>query len=260
MMKMSPLALVLTLVAVGFGAGRPALAQSDAAPRPFTVEFSSDNQRLSNNSPDWQETTLRLNRSLDRRQLLEFSLVQSNRFGLRDDQLQALYVHPLTDKLGVTVDASFSPTHNVLPQRSLGLTLNYEFAPAWLAYVGAKNTRYNDVSVAQGLFMVERYISSFSVAAAWRPVQVFGTSTSSQELRGSYYYGDKNVAGLILSSGQEATQVSSTLIALADVKSVALTGRHWVSRDWAFTYVLNSTQQGDFYTRNGLRIGVQHIF
>lgn len=260
MMKKPTLALVLTLGGGGLGAVLPAFAQTDEAPRPFTVELSSDKQRLSNNSPDWQETTLRLNRSLGQRQLVELSLVQSNRFGLRDDQLQAVYAQALTDKSGVTVDASFSPTHNFLAQRSLGLTLNYEFAPAWLAYVGAKNTQYNDASVAQGMLMVERYISSFSVAAAWRPVQAFGTTTSSQELRGNYYYGDKNMVGLILSSGQEATQVSSALIALADVKSIALTGRHWVRRDWAFTYVLNSTQQGDYYSRNGLRIGVQHIF
>jgi YaiO family outer membrane protein len=260
MMKKPALALVLTLAGGCLGASPMAFAQTVEAPRPYTVELSSDNQRLSNNSPDWQETTLRLNRSLAQRQLVEVSLVQSNRFGLRDEQLQAVYVHPLTDKLGATLDASFSPTHNFLAQRSLGMTLNYEFAPAWLVYVGAKNTQYNDASVDQGLLMVERYFGSFSAAAAWRPVRAFGTSTSSQELRGSYYYGDKNVVGLILSSGQEAAQISSTQIALADVKSTALTGRHWVSRDWAFTYALNSTRQGDFYTRNGLRIGVQYIF
>jgi YaiO family outer membrane protein len=260
MMKKPPFALVLTLAGGCIGSAPTALAQTVGATRPNTVELSSDTQRLSNNGPDWQETTLRLNRSLGQRQLLEFSLVQSNRFGLHDDQLLALYAHPLTDKLGVTVDASFSPTYKFLAQRSLGLTLQYEFAPAWLAYVGARNTQYTDASVDQGLFMVEHYFGAFSAAAAWRPVQAFGTGTSSQELRGSYYYGDKNVVGLILSSGQEATQINSAQIALADVRSVALTGRHWISSDWAFTYVLNSTQQGDFYTRNGLRIGVQHIF
>jgi YaiO family outer membrane protein len=260
MMKKPPLALVVTL-ALGYIATAPtALAQTAEATRANTVELSSDTQRLSNNSADWQETTLRLNRSLGRRRLVEFSLVQSNRFGLHDDQLQALYAHPLTDKLGVTVDASFSPTYRFLPQRSLGLTLQYEFAPAWLAHVGARNTQYTEAAVAQGLFMVEHYFGAFSAAAAWRPVRAFGTSASSQELRGSYYYGEKNVVGLILSSGQEASQINSTQIALADVRSAALTGRHWISDDWALTYVLNSTQQGDFYTRNGLRIGVQHIF
>lgn len=252
--------LAFALVLGTLGVSQPVFSQTTEAPRPYTVELSTDNQRLSNNSPDWQETALRLNRALGQRQYVEFSLVQANRFGLRDDQLLASYGHPVTDKFGVTVDASLSPSHNFLAQRSLGLTLNYEFAPTWLAYVGAKNTQYNDVSVGQGLLMVEHYFGAFSAAAGWRPVQAFGTSTSSQELRGSYYYGDKNVVGLILSSGQEASQISSAQIALADVKSVALTGRHWISRDWAFTYVLNSTQQGDFYTRNGLRIGVQHIF
>jgi hypothetical protein len=47
---------------------------------------------------------------------------------------------------------------------------------------------------------------------------------------------------------------------LADVRAVALIGRHWLARDWAVTYALHRTRQGGFHTRNGLRIGVQHAY
>ncbi|MBU0588312.1 MAG: YaiO family outer membrane beta-barrel protein [Gammaproteobacteria bacterium] len=237
-----------------------ALAQAAAATPPNTLEMSHDQQNLSNNSPDWRETALRYNRSLGVRHGLDLTVLQASRFGLNDEQLLLSYVRPLSDRVGLTADASASPGHNFLPQRSLALTLDYGFAPAWLAYVGLKNTRYTDTTIEQGLLMVERYIGAFSVAAAWRPVQALGTATSSHELRGSYYYGDKNSITLLVSDGQESTQINSNQISLANVSTTALYGRHWISRDWALTYALNSTRQGDFYTRNGLRFGVQHIF
>lgn len=235
-------------------------AQADEAARPVTAELSAERQQLSNGGPDWTEQSLRLNRALGPRQLVEASLVQASRFGLHDEQLAATYVHPLAAKLSATVDASLSSTHHFLPQHSLGLLLQYEFAPAWLVHGGIKNTRYSDASIDQATLAIERYVSSFSWAAVWRPVWALGTSTSSAELKGSYYYGDKNVVTFAVASGQEATQVNSSLVTLADVRSVSLSGRHWVSRDWAVTYVLNSARQGDYYTRNGLRLGVQYTF
>jgi YaiO family outer membrane protein len=236
-----------------------ALAQPAAVATPVTLELSTEQQQLSHGKPGWTENTVRLNRQLGPRQLIEASLVQANRFNTNDEQLNATYVQPLSEKLAVTVDGSLGTMHRFLPQHSLGLTLQYEFAPAWLVHGGVKSTRYNDVSVEQSILMVEHYVSAFSWAVAWRPVRVSDTSTSSAELRGSYYYGEKNAVTLSASNGQEAT-IDNTLVTLANVSSIALSGRHWVNRDWALTYVLNSTHQGDYYSRNGLRIGVQYIF
>ena len=257
---MPTLTLGFMLIAAALGISLPSAAQTDKTTQPFIVELSVEDQSLSNNSPNFQETTLRLNRWLGPRHIVEFSLVNARRFGLRDNQLLASYVHPISDKLGVAVDASVCQSHNFLARHSLDLRLQYQFAPAWVAYAGVKNTQYPDLSVRQGLLMIERYIGAFSVAASWHPVQAFGKNTSSRVIKGYYYYGDDNMMGLILSSGQEATQISNALITLATVKSRTLSGRHWVKPRWAITYALGSTQQGDFYTRQGLRLGIQHAF
>jgi YaiO family outer membrane protein len=168
-------------------------------------------------------------------------------------------VHPLTEKLIATVDASLGSRHRFLPQHTLGLTLQYEFAPAWLVHGGIKNSHYRDANVDQGLLMMEHYFSSFSWAVGWRPVQTQGTSASSSELRASYYYDEKNSTTLSFSNGQEVTS-DDVQVTLANVSSIALSGRHWILREWAFIYVLNSTRQGDSYLRNGVRLGVQHVF
>lgn len=237
-----------------------ALAASAQPVPPYSLELSTERQSLSNNSPDWQEHTLRLQKRLAPRQAVELSMVQAERFGKADEQWAAQYAHPLSGELGLTLDANVSPTHRVLPQHSLGAMLQYEFMPAWLLHGGLKTTHYNDTVVQQGTVMLEHYVSAFSWALAWRPVRALGSTPSSTELRGSYYYGERDVITLSLADGQEASEVAANDIRLADVRSVALNGRHWLNRDWALTYVVSSTRQGTFYTRNGLRIGVQYSF
>lgn len=255
---MSPLrlracALLASLAALPVG------AQTTAA-TPLSVELATGRQRLSNGSPDWTETSAKLSHGWGTRQLSELGLVQTERFGLRDEQLIGQLVRPLSPLLTATVDASWSPSHQVLARYHLGGMLQYEFAPAWLVHGGLRRTYYDTATVTQGTFMLERYVGSFSGLLAWRPVQTQGRSTSGLEVRGSYYYAEKSSVGLSLASGQEAARIDSNTVQLADVRSVTAFGRHWLAPDWALNYEWGSTRQGDFYTRRGWRIGVQHLF
>jgi YaiO family outer membrane protein len=248
--------LVLALL---FGAPHgPLWAQ--AAPVNFNLEFSAERQRLSNGAPDWRESVVKVYRTQGMRERAELSWTQSDRFDLRDEQLGGAYVQALTDGLTVSLEATLSPTHQFLPSRSLGALLQYEFAPAWLIHTGLKSRHYTDTAIQQETLMLEHYVAAFSWALAWRPVQALGSQSSSTELRAAYYYGDKSSLGLSVSSGQEATQASTSAIELVEVRSLALNGRHQLNRDWTFNYGVSSTTQGSFYTRNGLLIGVHYIF
>ncbi|MBI2745799.1 MAG: YaiO family outer membrane beta-barrel protein [Burkholderiales bacterium] len=238
----------------------PASAQSAPAAAPLGIELATGRQQLSNGSPDWTETSARVIHGWGTRQLSELGLVQTERFGLRDEQLTGLLVRPLGPQLTATVDASFSPSHQVLAHYHLGGMLQYEFAPAWLAHGGLRSTHYDTATVTQGSVMLEHYVSSFSWLAAWRPVQTQGSSTSSLELRGSYYYAEKSSVGLSVASGQEAASINDSTVQLTDVRSTTAFGRHWLTPAWALNYEWGSTRQGDFYTRQGWRIGVQHLF
>lgn len=253
-------AFALSLLLSGSSMLGTAHAQSAEITRPNTIEISTDQQHLSNGSADWTEQAVRWNHMFAPRQQFDITTLQSSRFGLRDDQTLASYSHPLSDKLGVTVDASLSSSHQFLPRNSTGLLLQYEFAPAWIAYGGLKTTSYDTTTVTQTPLMVEHYFSSFSVLAAWRPTRAFDTNTSSTELRANYYYGDKNFVGLMWASGQEATSVSPTVLAMADIWSLALVGRHFLNESWALTYALNTARYGNFYNRDGIRVGVQYLF
>lgn len=225
-----------------------------------SLELAAESSHLSNGGPDWRAQSLRLTHQLSPRKVREVTLTQTRRFGLEDSQISGLYATPLSDKLTATLGASISPTHRVLARHGLEGALQYEFAPAWLLHAGLSSTRFDAASVSQASLMLEHYFSAFSVAAAWRPVRALGVNASSSELRGSYYYGNANFIGFIVSSGQEATSVGANAVLLADVRASALLGRHWLSRQWALNYAITSTRQGSFYTRNSIRLGAQYLF
>lgn len=233
---------------------------ADVPPPTLQAELANESSQLSNGSPDWRETSLRLTHKLSQRSVRSIALTQTSRFGLEDQELSGLLSLPLTDKMTASFEGSLSPTHRVLARQSLAATLQYEFLPAWIAHAGLGHRRYDTTNVDQGQLMLEHYFSSFSASVAWKPVRAAGSSASSTELRASYYYSDANSIGIIVSDGRETTTLGPNSVVLTDVKATALLGRHWINRQWAVNYALSHTRQGGFYTRRSVRLGVQHVF
>jgi YaiO family outer membrane protein len=216
-------------------------------------------ENLSGTQPNWHDFGVRLNKNFGSRHILDASITQTRRFDLSDTQFSGMYSLPISTKLTGSFGGNLSPTHRVLPKYSLGGTLQYEVARGWLTHGGLKTTEFNNVRVNQGLLMLEHYFSNFSVAVAFRPSRAFGSTANSTELRGGYYYNDQNSVSLSLSEGSEATSVGTGVV-LADVQTIAVFGRHWLTRNWSANYAVGHTRQGDFYTRNGVSVGVDYAF
>lgn len=224
-----------------------------------TVGLRTGVERLTNDSQDWQESTLQVVHEFDKRHLLDLGLTRTERFGLDDSLLELGYTLPLSPTLTGRLDVGASSTHRVLARNAGGAALQFEFAPAWLLHTGFRSTRYNDVRVNQGLLMLERYVGAYSWAAGWRPARAFGVDAHGVELRGSYYYGERNSIGVILSGGKEAASIGGNVV-LTSLRSAVLVGRHWLDPRFAVNYSLGHTRQGDFYSRNGVHLGVQYTF
>ena len=236
----------------------PAFADSENPQ--VQIEVGAESSHLSNGTPDWRAQSLRITRKQGPREVKEITLTQTNRFGLDDQQITGVYSTPLSDKLTASLGANISPSHRVLAKQGIEGALQYEFAPAWLLHGGLANNRYDKANVDQANLMVEHYFSAFSVSTAWRPVRALGVSSSSYQVRGSYYYGDANFVGIIAGSGREATSVSANSVLLADVRAIALLGRHRLSGHWALNYAITSSRQGSFYSRNSISLGAQYFF
>ena len=241
------------------GAPPPQAAQPVTSDQRTRVGISGSYENLTGTQPSWNDYSLQLNRNFGSRQILDVAVTEARRFDRRDSQFSAMYSSPISRKLSGSIGGDISPTHRVLARYSLGGTLQYEVAPAWLVHGGLKTTEFNEVRVNQGLIMLERYVSDFSWAVALRPTRAFGSSENSAELRGGYYYGNENSVSVSLSAGREATNIGTGIV-LADVQTIAVFGRHWLDRSWSTHYVIGHTRQGDFYTRNGISLGIDYAF
>lgn len=247
---MNPVAFIVLAAAAVATAG--ACAQT-------SVGIHAAREHLSNDTPDWEESSVQLQHQYGTRHHAGVALTQVERFGLRDNQISGMLTMPFGSAVVATAEASISDTHRVLARHAVGATLQYEFAPAWLVHGGTRTTDYDAVRVNQGLLMLEHYFTSFSMAAAWRPARAFGTSAHGGELRASYYYGDKSSVGVILAGGKEAANIAGN-VSLTSLRSATVVGRHWLNRHWTLNYSIGHTRQGDFYTRNGMSLGLQYTF
>lgn len=233
-------------------------ADETAAPA-NTIRVSTSAEHLDNGTPTWTENSVGVQLGMRRHEALDLSATQTRRFGLNDSSAAASFTVPLTTGLAGTVEASASPTHRVLAKRVVGAGLQYEFAPAWLLHLGARNSSFDAASVNQGKVAIEHYFGNWSASAAWSPTRAYGRNANSGELRAGYYYGERNAITLIVAGGQEAASVPGG-VALTEVRSAALTGRHWLGQHWAATWAISHTRQGNLYSRSGITLGAQYAF
>lgn len=244
-----------------------ALAQPQEVTRPASSEHaptlgvmvSAGVEKLSNDTPDWQEQRLQLDGRPAAGRSWVAALTRTRRFGLEDLQFAAVYADRLSPTLSATLEATISPTHRVLPRYAVGGELHHEFRAAWLAHVGAKTTSYDTVRANQGLLGLEHYFGSFSASAAWRPARAFGQTVNALEVRASRYYGEDSSITLLVTGGREVVSLGSTLVQ-ARVRAVAVIGQHRVTERWALTYAVNRVEQGSLYTRRGAHVGLRHTF
>ncbi len=237
------------------------LAAAAAAQEPQDrILLQAGRHELDRTNSDWRELTLKLSRRWSPREVAELAVAQTRRFGRDDTQLLLDYSRPWSDRLTGSLQADFSPTHRVLPQGSLGGTLQYEFSPGWLAHGGARHTRYDAATVNQGRLALERYFGDYSLLAGWTPARALGHGTHGFELRGYWYYGDDSRVGFIAARGDEPTQLGEGRIELADVRAFALLGRHRLSAGAALLWSVARTRQGGFYTRTGATLGLELAF
>lgn len=235
----------------------PALAQTGGGQR---LVLSTELSDLNRGHRDWNEVSLRYVRLGAPRQSSELAVTGTSRFGLKDSQIDVAHTTPLSPSLVASAQASYSPTARVLPGHSVGAGLQHEFAPAWLVHGGFRHTHYDSTDVNRLNVMLERYLGNFSASLAWSPVRALGTRSDLVELRGTWYHSEGGSIGLIASRGDEATQLGGGVVALADVRSLALVGRHRLGPGYGLNYALSRTRQGSFYTRTGVSLGVQRDF
>jgi YaiO family outer membrane protein len=234
-----------------------------AQPAPFwQAEFGLGRERVSNGLADWQQADLALRRFWAPRSSFELSARRTERYSLTDNEIGTGLALPVGEAWGMSLAASASPTHRVLPRWSLGAGAQRALADGWVVGAGLRETRYTAARTSALSFTVERYFGSAALgewraAATATATRLAGATTSGAgRVQLDRYFGERARLGVLLAAGREADNGSGSVL-LTDVRTAALLGRWPIAERWALTGELNHTRQGDLHRRTGGRLGVQ---
>lgn len=235
-----------------------ALAEDSPA---VELELGAAYDRLDQGYADWRTVYVDGAYTLAPRQTLYGGLQDSQRFGLHDQSFTLGAYQPLSENLVLLAEASLSPTARVLPEWT-GLTqLQWTLPAGWGLQLGYRQLNYEQARIHREQVGIERYWGQYRLAYTFFLNQVENAGNpASHLLQGSYYYGEGNQLTLNLAAGRETENIAPNGVISTDVRSAALTGLHWILPNWGLRYELGLTRQGDFYTRETLRLGIRHRF
>ncbi len=248
-------------IRVGAAAAEPGRPQPAQTPGYTEIGLAHARETLSNNPNDWKDTQLELLRQFAPRKLLIGRVTTSERFGLHDDTLGLSGYYPLGERTTAYAELAASDTHRVLARDSLHLQLAQSLAQGWGAIGGLRRVTYNTTVVDIADLTLERYFSDYRVALTAYPSrsQIAG-SAASYRLQFSRYYSDENNIQLAFVRGTEVDKPTGIDSVLAtSVRSLALFGRHWLTRDWGLGYGIGYTVQGAS-TRRSANVGLRYRF
>lgn len=225
------------------------------------LELGASRENLSQGRTDWQSVYLEGEHRFGERRVVYAALRRTERFDQDDsDWLAGLY-HPLDARWTLNGEIGGSPSHRVLPDSTVALNLHRQLDAGWGLGFGGRFTAYANADTRAANFSVERYFGAYRAAYTFTTTRLEGASNApGHRLQFSFYYGERNHIGLAASHGEEVENVPPAGIVETDVEALALTGRHWLDRDWALGYELLHHEQGSLYRRQGLRLGLRRAF
>lgn len=260
--------LLLWVLAIGVGAVQmsPAAAadtgDATAIRQPLTVDFGASHERLSGNFANWKSTYAEAAYRLGERHTVYGGVRETRRFGADDNEAYAGLYYPLAATWTAVVDGSVSPTHEILPRYSAHGQLLKSIRPGTTLGAGVRHTEYKNTGANVAMLAAEQYWRSWRGAYTFYSGRPEGTSSApAHRFQADYYYAEHSVIGISHVRGREVENVGGARgVISTEVRDWTLTGRHWLSRDWAVAYELLYHEQGTLYRRQGVRLGLRHAF
>ena len=125
------------------------------------VEGGFTQEHLDHGKPDWRSVYLEAAHDFAKRQTLYGGVRETERFDFRDTEFAAGYYHPITEHLTAQVEASHSPSHNVLPENALFAAGSWELSKGWVASGGVRYNEYTDNDARVLSAGIERYFGAY---------------------------------------------------------------------------------------------------
>ena len=225
------------------------------------VEAGVSWQGLTNDLPDWSSLYVDASRKLANGRTLVGGLRHTERFDQSDVEARGGVYWPVATDWTLLVEATVAPDADVLPEwsgfgeLSMPLVKNYDLR------VGYRHRNYtandlNTLTLAADGYLAE-FLGSWTVYIS----KLSGADTTlATQFRLDRYYGDASRIGVLVAFGDETESVGGGQFIESDTFSLVLTGMHWLTPVWGLSWDVGYQEQGDFYERGGVRVGLRRQF
>jgi YaiO family outer membrane protein len=188
--------------------------------------------------------------------------LESERTAVGPFDIRTALHQPAGQNIASLADAYANALHEALPRYTLSNQINREVAGGWGLGLGVRQSEYSYITTNLLSFSAEHAWGNLRSGYTLYSNRADGTGLgSAHRFQVSYAYGDRNSVGLAYTVGRDVENPALMLgMPLADVKDLTLSGRHWLSPNWALTYDLLSQEHAYLNRRQGLRLGVSRSF
>jgi YaiO family outer membrane protein len=241
---------------------RAALAERRLMEQGSRVFADLSYEELSGDRPAWRSASLGYIRPLGEARRVFAGLQLEERFDTRDEQFLVAWSDRLNDDWSYGLSADLSPDAEILPEWSVtaeaGRALPHESSLG----LRLRHASYETVDVDTLATSLEKYLDAFSVGYTLNIAKTSDISSPSfgHLLQVAHDYGDASRIALVVGFGEEAETVAPGVVLVTDTRSAALRGIHWLRAAWAIRWDAGWYEQGDFYDRYRVRLGLEHRF
>ncbi len=241
---------------------RAALAERRLMERGSRVYADLSYEELSGDRPAWKSASFGYTRPLGDTSRVFAGLHLEERFDTRDEQFLAAWSDRLDDDWSYGLSFDFSPDAEILPEWSVTAEAGRALPQDWSLGLRLRHASYETVDVDTLATSVEKYLATFSIGYTLNTAKTSDISSPSfgHLLHVAREYGDASNIALVVGFGEEAETVAPGVVLVTDTKSAALRGLHWLNPAWAIRWDTGWYEQGDFYDRYRVRIGLEHRF
>ena len=188
--------------------------------------------------------------------------LETRRFNANNLRFSTARYRPLSQPSIELSQSSRNPLHDALPKYTLYNQVTRALPGGWGLSFGVRQSEYNFASANLLSLSAERYFGNFRSAYTLYSSRADGSALgSAHRFQLDYLYGERNTVGLAYTTGRDIDHPGLGIgLQSNDVRDLMLSGRHWLSPNWAVTYDVLSQEQGTLIKRQGLRLGVSRSF
>jgi YaiO family outer membrane protein len=248
------------IASLGLGLGT---CTGHALAGPSAFEAAQTVEKLSAGLPNWHSTELLASWRDPAGASASGTLRRTERFNVTDSQTELGGTLPLAPRWRAEAELTVSETHRVLPAWQWRGRIWREGIAGWNFALGAGRTLHSNPGLTQGSataqIQAERYLGPWRFAMTGAATRLDGAGVSSSHVwRLDWYASETLSVGALLAFGRELENIPGRGVLSSSVRGAALSANYAWAPNWQLSAQASAHRQGDFYERNGLRIGVRY--